>query len=531
MHHFQKNIFFKAFLMSAFVGGLVFLTPTDILAKKLEIIIGGENYCKTDEECSGTSYCHNTSHICISCPKPFEWTGTDCVCPTGTVPNADNTSCVECITDENCTSLKGGNDWYCDTSSNTCLNCAAPKEWHADTNTCDCPSNSSDEGGVCVCDHPNKVLKDGVCQCRVTDGATACPNSDFMGKINCYCCPDDKPVWNKSSGELARCLSCSEIDNTKPHYDSNKKQCVECLMDDDCAKEKECSVKNTCTCAITQDDCYDSDFMGTDICVCCPSETPVYDSISGMCNTCADINTSKPYYNSDTHTCEVCPEPTPSWNADLKQCECPISFGAIHGLGDGTQACWPYCEKQDVGLLLFIDRSGSTKGTYESYISSALASITVPDIYKVAAFLDHGGGQNTKVTTILPYDFYTNEQIQAVVQNYTLRTVPDGTSFTGPLTYVRDHICTGEERFLMVMWTDANATFARPTNLVQEIKNKCPNSKLYYVSPSNNVTNANRWFNIKTLASDEAEAAAYATFLQDEIKQEGCVPRPEETTK
>ena len=55
---------------------LLLLTPAQVLSapvkKKLEIIIGGKNYCKDNKDCAGDSFCHMGSHICIACPKPFE---------------------------------------------------------------------------------------------------------------------------------------------------------------------------------------------------------------------------------------------------------------------------------------------------------------------------------------------------------------------------------------------------------------------------------------------------------------------------
>ena len=280
---------------------------------------------------------------------------------------------------------------------------------------------------------------------------------------------------------------------------------------------------------MTGTECTSSDFNAI-ACMCCPVSMPVYDAATGTCKTCEEIDATKPYYNSDTKMCEICPEPTPFWNSETKVCECPVSFGAIQGMGEGTQVCWPYCEEQEIGLIMFIDRSSSTGDTgYAEYINSALASITVPDIYKVAAFLDRGEKQYT-ANQILSYDFYTNEQIQTTVQKYTLRSEPSGTTFYGGLKYVLDTICTGNERFLMVMWTDGSLIYDN-NGLVGQIKTKCPNSKFYYVAPLNNISNADRWFNIKTLATNANEAAAYTSFLQEAIKQEGCVPRPEEEAR
>ncbi|MBR6675291.1 MAG: hypothetical protein IKL32_05180, partial [Alphaproteobacteria bacterium] len=96
------KLYGKMVLFCTSVLCLLLLIPAQVLSaptkKKLEIIIGGENFCKDDKDCAGDSFCNMTSHICIICPKPFEWVGgTQCVCPSGSVPNADNTDCVECM--------------------------------------------------------------------------------------------------------------------------------------------------------------------------------------------------------------------------------------------------------------------------------------------------------------------------------------------------------------------------------------------------------------------------------------------------
>jgi hypothetical protein len=124
MFSLQKVISLKMLLSLAFVGSLTVFMPTESFSaptkKRLEIIIGGDNFCKDDKDCSGASFCHMGSHICIDCPPPFEWVnGTQCVCPKGTVPTADGEDCVECLDDTNCTTLKGDASWYCDTGTLT----------------------------------------------------------------------------------------------------------------------------------------------------------------------------------------------------------------------------------------------------------------------------------------------------------------------------------------------------------------------------------------------------------------------------
>ena len=194
----QKISKMLALTVAGIIAGVMF-TPTDTFGalpkKKLEIIIGGENFCKDDKDCAGDSFCNMTSHICITCPKPFEWVGgTQCICPSGTVPNADNTDCVECMTDPDCQDLKGNLHWVCDT----------------DTNTCACISGLHEENGECVCDNPNKTPdEDGNCICQLSQAD--CLTSDFTGTNDCKCCPSETPKWNGS-----QCISCAAANPKTP---------------------------------------------------------------------------------------------------------------------------------------------------------------------------------------------------------------------------------------------------------------------------------------------------------------------------
>ena len=302
----QKIAKMSALTVAGIIAGVMF-TPTDTFGalpkKKLEIIIGGDNFCKDNKDCAGDSFCNMTSHICIICPKPFEWVGgTQCVCPSGTVPNADNTDCVECMTDSNCQDLKGNLHWVCDT----------------DTNTCACMSGLHEESGQCVCNQANKTPdEDGNCICQLSQAD--CPTSDFTGTNDCKCCPADTPKWDG-----LECRTCADVNRTKPYYNPSSHTCVECLTDAqctdgvcidnvcypcredrDCAGNKVCQNKQ-CVCKMTSTDCPTSDFTGTNDCKCCPADKPKWDASTSTCKTCADVDASKPYHNLATNTCEEC---------------------------------------------------------------------------------------------------------------------------------------------------------------------------------------------------------------------------------
>ena len=67
------------YFIIAMVSVVLLCIATPSQAKKLEIIIGGENFCNTDKDCKGNSFCHTGSHICIECQTPpFVWNGTTC---------------------------------------------------------------------------------------------------------------------------------------------------------------------------------------------------------------------------------------------------------------------------------------------------------------------------------------------------------------------------------------------------------------------------------------------------------------------
>ena len=289
MHSLQK-MSFSVLLCGVLVASLILFTPTDTFGalpkKKLEIIIGGDNFCKDDKDCAGDSFCNMTSHICITCPKPFEWVGgTQCICPSGTVPNADNTDCVECMTDPDCQDLKGNLHWVCDT----------------DTNTCECMSGLHEESGECVCDNENKKLDtDGFCSsCTLTK--ENCPNSDFTSENDCNCCPADTPKWDG-----LECRTCADVDRTKPYYNPTTHTCEECLEDSHCENEQTCSADKQCVCEMTSTDCPTSDFTNAEQCACCPVDKPKWDGTTSTCKACSEIDATKPYYNPDTKTCEEC---------------------------------------------------------------------------------------------------------------------------------------------------------------------------------------------------------------------------------
>ena len=630
MHSLQK-MSFSVLLCGVLVVSSILFAPTDSLGalpkKKLEIIIGGENFCKDDKDCAGDSFCNMTSHICIICPPPFEWVGgTQCVCPSGTVPNADNTDCVECLDDSDCTTLKEATSWYCDTGTNMCIHCPSPKEWHADTNTCECPSGTHIVRDSCICDNPNKTLVDGLCQCQIDQ--KSCSSSDFMGEINCACCPDDKPVWNKASGELAQCVSCADVDATKTYYNSVTKTCEECLIDEHCENEEVCSVDKTCVCELDKDSCSNTDFAETK-CACCPTDKPKWDNVSGTCKACSEIDATKPYYNSDTKTCEecltdedcenekvcsvdktcicemtgtectlsdfnatqcmCCPAETPVYDAatgTCKTCEEMHPEWAETGTAYDitTKQCWPYCGKEEFGVVMLVDRSGSTAengiGTKtRDEITAALKALNIPSNMNVAYYQEHvcQSSENSifnRITVsscdegdadcttalrpnkILSYGVHSRASINAAIENDSLYVLPSNilclwqngvqvcqagnTSFYGPLIEL-DQICSNsdgdiKQKFIMIMWTDGVISCVDGMmEKINNIKTNCPGSKFYFVGRPGAVNKLSSVTDTQfdLVSKEESDYPIdYVKILNADIEQNGCiVPEKDKTVE
>ena len=291
-------------------------------AKKLEIIIGGKNFCKTDEDCKGNTKCHNGSHICVECQTPpFIWNGTSCVCPKDTIRTDDN-DCVQCLSDKDCADNEGTP--YCNTETNTCFSCL--NTYERDNNECVCPASTHELGNFCVCNNENAELNDdGFCQCILNKNS--CTNSDFTGNSDCNCCPADKPIWNG--------LTCNACPEKMPVYENGR--CV-CQEDLNCAGNETCYGGACIACpsgqirSETEVSCHcpaDKPVWDGKNCVICTAEkgcegnTPVCNVEKQICEACP---TSTPVWNATTKVCEICPDTAPNWNVTTKVCEaCPTT--------------------------------------------------------------------------------------------------------------------------------------------------------------------------------------------------------------
>lgn len=274
---------------------LIFLSIS-VQGKVLDIIIGGDIgqglQCKEDSNCPSGEYCHQEQYYCVACKvPPYEWTGTTCQCPEGTVEK-DGKNCVECLLDMDCKT-----DYNCDTDTNHCEYCKFPKLWV--NNQCICPSGTREQAGVCVCIKGNTELdnKTGRCVCIL--------NEDKCGDVNfneeeCACCPADKPLYMAQM-----CRTCASVYPDRPIWNGTLKECVQCQTNKDCKGTTPVCELNTHTCAE------------------CPDDKPFWDEWFDRCVQCrtnADCSGTTPVCNVSTHVCEECPVDRPTWDASTNQC-------------------------------------------------------------------------------------------------------------------------------------------------------------------------------------------------------------------
>ena len=339
-------------LVTFILTGFLFLTSHEAMARKvMDIIVGGKNYCLTDENCSGPgAKCHPENHICMNCPAPQKWFGLECKCDEGKFLSADASACIECETHEDCEKSKGAY-WYCNTDEKKCQECFYPKEWNDEKNTCECIAGTEPDGDTCVCSNPNTKLNDsGNCVCQISE--EKCLTGDFTGESDCHCCPADKPEWTG-----LECTSCP----AGTYYTPLLKTCVGCLTDDNCADPTtKCDPEtHFCSKIICSEEkpVWNSE---TRTCEPCPTETPVWCKDTKKCvmclsdidcatdlplcdlktNTCVPCPMATPYWNTDKNACTACPEATPRWNETAKKCEvCPNETPYWNAAGKKCEAC------------------------------------------------------------------------------------------------------------------------------------------------------------------------------------------------
>ena len=455
--------------------------------------------CYEDSQCEHNQYCENNT--CVTCDSGV-WNGEECVectdnddctdTPDTPVCNMAEYKCVECLTYENC--IDTPETPQCDEASHTCKSCIdidLSKPVWGDTQCVEC-TESTDCSDELVCRGNECTTCQAEEECQEKGATYHCSKED-----TCIQCATNE-VWDDESRECVECTAdddCTDTPDT-PKCNTATNQCVQCLADSDCNNPTPiCSEENTCVACKTNEEC----------------------------------RLKNPSEENCTKNGACCEDPLMTWNAS--ECVCPEDYG----VSETTQGkiCLPYCE-QEVGIVLLIDRSASTirdpieadnNNKYEAKINRALTALTIPEKLKTAVYLDDGTSEEI-VRNPLPYGTYSAETIKNTIRTYQIRYLPGGTEFTPALKDIQSHICTGQEKLLIIMWTDAALDTAiginsQDTEILRQIKNNdCPGSKFYFIAPRNAFSSiTDSFFSIDDLPE------SYAGILNEVIQQEGCVER------
>ena len=253
-------------------------------------VAGTPLVCDNGQYCDGTETC-NTVSGCVAGTPP---------CSGGTpVCIEDNNTCVECVTDDNCT---GGA--VC--SNNICVECADDLDCPEDgdpcngaeicTNSkCESSGNPCAAGKICVPNNinatapPQYFCVDCVSDDNCTD-ALFCNGSETCDNGTCY--PGFDPCMQKAAGASAPAAY-------GPVCDEATDSCVECIADDNCTNEAEpYCVNNTCVACRNDADCDNGTFCdGAETCdngTCypgqppCQGDLPLCDEDNDTCVECFD---------------------------------------------------------------------------------------------------------------------------------------------------------------------------------------------------------------------------------------------------
>ncbi len=482
--------------------------------------------CYEDNQCAHTEYCEDNT--CKSCAEIDErtpvWGGTECVeCTESTdcadktetpVCNRDTNKCVECLTYENCIDKTGTPQ--CDDESHTCKSCAEIDErtpvWGG-TQCVECVE-STDCAETLVCKNNECTTCETEAECQAKGTSYHCSNED-----TCIQCGANE-VWGGKEKGCVECTADSDCTDTPetPACNTDTNKCVNCMRDSDCKNPTPiCSEDHTCVACTSREQCRHKN----------PSEENCTEN--GAC----------------------CVAEGMTWSNG--ECACPADYG----ISDTTQGkiCLPYCkEKEESGLIILIDQSGSISGMvtesgldknkkYDKaieMIETAVGKLIIPEEINAAVYLSSCSDQSSDpakgcygsceglkiINSHLAWGKHRASEIEAALKIDETDKKISLEHCSGVGRAIRDEVIplckTGKEKFLIVIYWDNNDTGVNPH--IDKLLQKCPQTKLYNVALSGKpyagaVGNFNL-NNINDLNNDINNA------LNDAIQQESCVQRP-----
>ncbi len=314
-------------------------------------------------------------------------------------------------------------------------------------------------------------------------------------------CADNKdceglstPVCDKDNHE---CVECTEEDNTHCALNicRDDHTCGECTKDSDCANPRPICDEEAATCV--------------------------------RCNNseeCAEINANTPICETNSGAC--CDDPLMTWNGS--ECACPADYG----VSETTQGkiCLPYCEKNNIGIILMTDTSGSMTLQMFENANKAKEELHIPEdipsaVYWCAACYDANCLKNTPsgpVNEHLSYGKHSVSEIRAALQTNVSDRLKVTGDFGGSIYKIIDYCSTIKEKLIIIVWWDNQkpADTGNDIPAFKKLKEKCPETVIYNVSPNaKSFASADKSFDLNDITTE------YTEVLNQFIQKEGCVER------
>ncbi len=360
---------------------------------------------------------------------------------------------------------------------------------------------------------------------------------------NCVCPPS--MVWDATARE---CVSCDIYTNgEKPFYQETSDGegiCVECLEQSDCGIKEICDMTdkvcvttcpgdlvgqldNSCGCP---DNTYPHPTEENKCVECtennhCDGITPVCDTTNYTCTTCAVLDSTKPFW-------KVLQDGTPGMCVEcLEDADCPMGQKCSQ-ISTGEQKCLPICESQFDGVILLLDRSGSTTiNNWIGAINQFAQGISFPLNGNFALYVHDC--YNQQIRAVLPYGKHTvaelNPWVSQKVHNECLNASVT-TGFSLAVNEIKQKYCKPGSRLIMAVLTDAEGLYNNGT-MQQNFKSMaetCDLRLLYiysgsYMNPNLMDAEHYRLYRYTRADGSDINIADIHSTLNDWIGQQECV--------
>ena len=192
--------------------------------------------------------------------------------------------------------------------------------------------------------------------------------------------------------------------------------------------------------------------------------------------------------------------------------------------------CLPYCEENNIGIILMTDTSGSMTLQMFENANKAKEALHIPEdipsaVYWCAACYDAHCLKNTPsgpVNEHLSYGKHSVSEIRAALQTNVSDRLKVTGDFGGSIYKIMDYCSTIKEKLIIIVWWDNQkpADTGNDIPAFSKLKEKCPETVIYNVSPNaKSFASADRSFDLNDITTE------YVEILNQAIRQEGCIER------